>query len=131
MYRRIVEAKCYIDRHYAQKIELDHISEQACFSKYHFRRLFKKSYGLSPHKYLTSVRINQAKKRLGQGASIAEACYEVGFDSIPSFTHLFKRQVGLSPGAYADLISAQLAQKQQRPLSFIPSCFAKKFASEK
>lgn len=43
MYRRIVEAKLFIDQHYYEKINLNKIANQAYFSKYHFLRLFKEA----------------------------------------------------------------------------------------
>lgn len=130
-YRRIVEAKLYIDAHFDQKIELDKISDQACFSKYHFLRLFKQAYGKSPHKYLTEVRIRHARELLGQGQSVTEVCYAVGFDSLPSFTHLFKREVGISPRAYIEQIAQQKAESKQAPLRFVPNCFAEQFGWNK
>ena len=42
LYRRVVQAKLFIDGHFDENIELDNIAEEACFSKFHFIRLFKK-----------------------------------------------------------------------------------------
>jgi len=61
LYRRIVQAKLFIDRHFAEKIDLTNIAEEATFSKFHFIRLFKKVYGKPPHQYLISVRVEKAK----------------------------------------------------------------------
>ena len=127
MYKRVVEAKCYIDQHFARKIELDNISNEACFSKYHFLRLFKQAYGKSPHQYLTEVRIREAKKLLSSGCSVSEACFAVGFTSIPSFTHLFRKHVGHPPRAFADQRQALLQEVQDEPLRGIPACFAENF----
>ncbi len=124
LYRRIVQAKLYMDNHYADNIDLDNIADEAFFSKFHFIRLFKKSYGKTPHNYLTSVRIHQATQLLRTNKPINEVCFLVGFESVSSFTGLFKRITGLTPSAY------QLQQLQiktdisQTPLKFIPNCFA-------
>ena len=48
-YRRIVQAKLFIDSRYADSIDIDNIADEACFSKYHFIREFKKVYVKSPH----------------------------------------------------------------------------------
>ncbi len=125
-YRRIVEAKLFIDAHYADKIDLDNISNQAAFSKYHFLRLFKSAFGKSPHKYLTEVRIQHAQKLL-KSHPIANVCYAVGFESIPSFTKLFKAHTGLSPKAFSKRLQAQDQQQQAAPLTFVPHCFAKSY----
>ena len=83
MYRRIVEAKLFIDAHFSEKIDLNNIASQASFSKYHFLRLFKSAYGKSPHQYLTEIRIGHAKDLLSRGVSIIETCEASGFDSVP------------------------------------------------
>ena len=88
MYRRIVEAKTFIDRHYAEKIDLNGISNQAAFSKYHFLRLFKQAFGTSPHKYLTAVRLKHARRLFEKEVNIVDVCYQVGFESIPIFYSL-------------------------------------------
>ncbi len=55
LYQRIVQAKLFIDRNYADKIDIDNISDEAFFSKFHFIRLFKRIYGKTPYQYLTSI----------------------------------------------------------------------------
>ncbi|MGB5818093.1 MAG: AraC family transcriptional regulator [Saonia sp.] len=91
MYKRIVEAQLYIDSHYKENIDLNNISNQANFSKYHFLRLFKNAFGTSPHQYLTDKRISAAKKLLKENHSVSAVCFKVGFESIPSFVTLFKK----------------------------------------
>jgi AraC-like DNA-binding protein len=124
LYRRIVQAKRFIDNHYADSIDLDNIADEACFSKFHFFRLFKKAYAKTPHHYLTSVRIEHAKQLLKTNLPVSDVCYAVGFDSLSSFTGLFKRLIGRTPSAY------QLQQQKLKddiattPLKFIPDCFA-------
>ncbi len=124
LYRRIVQSKLFIDSHYAEKIDLTNIAEEATFSKFHFVRLFKQAYAKTPHQYLTSVRIENAKQLLKTPASVTEACFAVGFESVTSFTGLFKRWVGLSPSAYQTMQQQRLQQTHARPLNFIPHCFA-------
>jgi AraC-like DNA-binding protein len=124
LYRRIVKAKLFIDSNYADAIDLDHIADEAFFSKFHFIRLFKKTYGKTPHQYLTWVRIEKSKLLLQNEMTVSEVCYSVGFDSISSFTGLFKRVVGQTPSSYQqDCICKQLEIKTD-PLKYIPNCFA-------
>ncbi|GAB2805730.1 AraC family transcriptional regulator [Ferruginibacter profundus] len=126
LYRRIVQAKLFIDDHYTEPIDLDNISDEAYFSKFHFIRLFKKIYGKTPHQYLTVVRLDKAMALLKNGTPVTAACYAVGFESLSSFSGLFKRTVGCSPSDY--LVQQQLLQKQllQTPLKFVPGCFTTK-----
>src|SRR5689334_12195942 len=81
LYRRIVQAKIFIDTNYAQPIDLGNISDEAIFSKFHFIRLFKKTYGYSPHQYVIKVRIDRAMELLRANATVSETCYAVGFES--------------------------------------------------
>lgn len=127
LYKRIVKAKLFIDEHYSEKINLYSISRKASFSRFHFLRLFKSSFGKSPHKYLTEVRITNAKKLLETNKSISEVCFLVGFESIPSFTKLFKKHHGLSPKQYVKKVQQSKIREMQSPLSFVPSCFAETY----
>lgn len=126
LYRRIVQAKRYIDTHFAEPINLDDIADEAYFSKFHFIRLFRKAYGKSPHQYLIAVRIFQAVQLLMAARTVGEVCHRVGFDSISTFTGLFKKITGETPAAYQQRILARQAELSENPLAFIPGCFAGK-----
>jgi AraC-like DNA-binding protein len=124
LYKRIVQAKLFIDNNYAEDIDLDNIADEAYFSKFHFIRLFKNIYGSTPHHYLRQVRIENAKQLLAKNISASQVCFLVGFDSVSSFTGLFKKITGFTPSAY------QLMQRKRRsaiatnPLDFVPACYA-------
>ncbi len=124
LYKRIVQAKLFIDENYAHKLDLGNIADEACFSKFHFIRLFKSIYGKTPHQYLTAVRINKAIQLLQTRESVTDACFSVGFDSVSSFSGLFKRIVGESPAAYIAQQRLIKTQIHQMPLAFVPGCFA-------
>jgi AraC-like DNA-binding protein len=124
LYKRIVQAKLFIDANYHHDIDLDNISDEACFSKFHFIRLFKKTYGKTPHQYLTVVRIEKAMQLLQAGQNVSEVCYAVGFDSVSSFSGLFKRIAGQSPSAYLSAYQQTQSQITVMPLAFVPGCFA-------
>jgi AraC-like DNA-binding protein len=126
LYRRVVRAKLYIDAHFAGPIDLSSISDEACFSKFHFMRLFKEIYGRTPHQYLTHVRVEKAREYLAAGDTVAKVCYSVGFDSISSFTGLFKRRVGMTPAVYQAEKLRVREEIAEKPLGFIPNCFAEK-----
>lgn len=124
LYRRIVQAKLFIDANYADKIDLHNISGEACFSKFHFIRLFKSIYGKTPHQYLIAVRIEKALQLLRSGKPVSDACLLVGFESLTSFSGLFKRTVGISPSTY--LLRQQQIRSaiSETPLAFVPGCYA-------
>jgi AraC-like DNA-binding protein len=124
LYKRVVQAKLFIDAHFGERIDLDAISDEACFSKFHFIRLFKSIYGKTPHQYLTRVRIENAMLILQKGKTVAEACFEVGFESVSSFTTLFRTYTKLSPLKWQQQYFSRRQQISTQPLLFIPNCFA-------
>jgi AraC-like DNA-binding protein len=127
IYERIVKAKLFIDRHYGEKIDLDIISDEACFSKFHFIRLFKSIYGKTPYQYLIAVRIENAKLLLQKGYTVMRTCMEVGFESDTSFTNLFRQMVSMSPSKYQEQQVTRQEQLKTEPLQFIPGCFAQQW----
>ncbi len=126
LYRRVVQAKLFIDNNFHNPINLDAISDEAYFSKYHFLRLFKKIYGRTPHQHLKSVRIEKSMAFLSAGQSVMEACALVGFESVSSFSGLFRRAVGVSPSEYRERELRRRQQTVRMPLKFVPGCFAEK-----
>ena len=116
--QRIIEAKRYIDKNFSENINLDAIAEKGYYSKFHFRRLFKRLYGLSPHQYLTFVRIAHAKQLLLCSVPTADVCLAVGFESVSSFKDLFKRHTSLTPQAW--LKHRQKQKLQETVYRFLP-----------
>ncbi|MCB0609325.1 MAG: helix-turn-helix transcriptional regulator [Lewinellaceae bacterium] len=96
----LVKAKQFIDDRYCDPIDLRVIARAACLSRFHFTRLFKHCYGRTPHQYLTEKRIGLAKKLLADGATVAETCCRIGFDSPNSFSAKFRQYTGASPSEY-------------------------------
>ncbi|MCU7550883.1 AraC family transcriptional regulator [Chitinophagaceae bacterium LB-8] len=124
IYKRIVQAKLFIDTHFDDCIDLNNIADEAYFSKFHFIRLFKTIYGKTPHQYLTKVRIENAIRLLQKGMSVTDVSFFVGFTSVSSFTDLFKRYTKMSPSAYQRQFMEKQEQIKTDPLQFIPACFA-------
>ena len=124
LYRRIVQAKLFIDDNFAEPIDASDIADEACYSKFHFIRTFKSIYGRTPHQHLTHVRVEKAKEMLELGTSVTDTCFAVGFDSLGSFTRLFKSRVGFTPSEYQRQQIERKEQIRQEPLRFIPGCFA-------
>ena len=100
LYERIIRAKHFIDNSYDDPIDLDAMADEAHFSKFHFIRLFKTTYGKTPHQYLVSLRIEKAKLLLQTPVAVSTICFRVGFDSASSFTGLFKKMTGFTPSAF-------------------------------
>ncbi len=124
IYSRIVKAKLFIDNNYHTNLNLDNIAGEVYFSKFHFIRLFKSIYGNTPHRYLTQVRIENAKTFLQRDFTISDTCFKIGFDSISSFCGLFKKSERKTPSEYQRLYRLRQENIKKKPLNFIPNCFA-------
>ena len=59
--------------------------------------MFKLYYGITPKQYQINKRIEEAKSRLKHGYKVSESCYDVGFQSVTTFSTLFKRKTGMTP----------------------------------
>ncbi|WP_395027529.1 AraC family transcriptional regulator [Robinsoniella sp.] len=96
-------ATAYIRQHYQESISIEELAEKAALSPYYFIREFKKETGLTPHSYLTAMRINSAKFYLRTtGRSVKEIGFACGFQSENSFCITFKKQEGMTPTQFRD-----------------------------
>ncbi|NIA67388.1 AraC family transcriptional regulator [Pelagibius litoralis] len=98
---RIGRVAAYLETHYAEAVSLAQLSELAEMSAFHLVRSFKKERGLPPHVYLTQVRLQQARRFLAEGMSLAETASAVGFYDQSALNRHFKRVYGVTPGQYA------------------------------
>ena len=64
IYKKLARARNYMRDAYQEPIQLADISAEANLSPYHFQRTYKKSYGETPHEFLTRLRIDRAKTLL-------------------------------------------------------------------
>ena len=98
VYKRVHRAKDYMHACLAEPLTLSEIAQVAAMSPHHFLRAFKQVFNVTPHAYLTQKRIERAQWLLMQTLQpITTVCFEVGFESLGSFSTLFKRHVGMSP----------------------------------
>jgi AraC-like DNA-binding protein len=123
-YRDLREARDFMRYAYGRPLSLPDVAAHANLSPYHFLRVYKRAYGETPHEFLTRLRIERAKTLLGRGShNVTEACFEVGFSSLGSFSTLFADRVGLSPSEYRRYSGSAISVPSTlRPL-FVPSCF--------
>jgi AraC family transcriptional regulator len=91
----------YIEQHLTEDISLPELAEVAGLSPFHFSRAFKQSFGLPPHRYLTSRRMERAKLLLAKPAvSVTQIGLDLGFGETSSFTTAFRKHAGLTPTEY-------------------------------
>ena len=60
---RLGRARDFIDHCYDHPLSLEQISEKACFSRYHFLRLFREAFNKTPHQYLVERRIEEVHRQ--------------------------------------------------------------------
>lgn len=102
--RPIRQAKLYIQNHYNEPITQEEVSGIVGLSSTYFSALFKKEEGEGFAKYLTSVRMEQAKILLRESTcSVTEICHRVGYNDLKHFVRIFEKATGLKPAAYRKL----------------------------
>jgi transcriptional regulator GlxA family with amidase domain len=93
-------ARDFMDREYAQPLDVPAMATAALMSPAHFSRKFRATYGESPYAYLMTRRIERAKALLRQGMSVTDTCMAVGCTSLGSFSSRFTEIVGEPPSQY-------------------------------
>jgi AraC-like DNA-binding protein len=112
------DAKDLMDRDYCEPLDLDAIARAAGYSRYHFIRAFRNTYGSTPRDYLSARRVERARELLRTAnLTVTEICFLVGFSSLGSFSARFKEDVGLSPSEYRE------REVRRGGVPPIPGCF--------
>ena len=87
-----------------EPMALHDMAEVACLSPSHFDRVFREMTGIPPSQFLSALRIEAAKRLLlTTSLSVTDVCFEVGYNSLGTFTSRFTQLVGLSPRQFRRL----------------------------
>jgi AraC-like DNA-binding protein len=105
---RVKPALNFLAEKYHENVSLMELSAFCGLSEYHFLRTFKKSTGLAPYEYVIATRVEESRKLLSRGMSIAEAAARTGFCDQSHLNRHFKRILGITPGRYARRTPMQL-----------------------
>lgn len=90
--------------HLADPLSLSEMARIAYLSPFHFDRVFHQTTGIPPVQFLYALRIEAAKRLLlTTSLSVTDVCYEVGYNSLGTFTSRFTQLVGLSPRGFRRL----------------------------
>lgn len=98
----ITETKNFIEARPEENITLDTLAQQVFISKYYLIREFKKTIGLSPHRFQIQNRIRKAQRLLTNGSTITETAQSTGFYDQSHFIKYFKKIVGITPSEYLE-----------------------------
>jgi AraC family transcriptional regulator len=111
--KRIQETARWINPH--QPLPLVSLAAQACMSRYHFLREFKRVIGITPHQFVLSLRLRQAARRLRHGNEpVLQIAIEAGFFDLSEFNRRFRRVLGVTPRDYRILATAKSAPIKNR-----------------
>lgn len=90
-----------IEARLSEPLTLEVLADEAALSTFHFAKMFKASFGLAPHRYVTERRIARAKDLLAEGrTSLADIALTCGFASQSHFTRRFAQATGFTPAAW-------------------------------
>jgi transcriptional regulator GlxA family with amidase domain len=113
----MLRARDAMDRDYAQPLDIPALANIAHVSEAHFIRVFRATFGETPHRYLQRRRIERAMFLLREsGRSVTEIRFDVGFTSLGTFSRTFAEIVGDPPTTY---------RWRAVDLRAVPACFAK------
>ncbi|MFB9327090.1 response regulator [Paenibacillus aurantiacus] len=98
----IEKAQDYIRKHYHLDLSLQEVADHVGMNATYFSLLFKEKTGTSYIKYVTRIRLEQAKALLRSGLKVGEACEKVGYYKYRHFTELFKKHYGYTPSQYRE-----------------------------
>ena len=92
----------HIDQHLNDDLDLDAISGVAAFSKFHFHRQFKATFGLSVHRYVQLARMKRASYRLAyrDAQSVTDIAMDARYDAPDAFARAFRQRFGQSPSSF-------------------------------
>jgi transcriptional regulator GlxA family with amidase domain len=117
--RRLLRAKDHMDAASHEEWPIRRLARVSGVSQAHFARSFKDAFGVPPHRYLLTRRIERASAMLRDtNLSITDIAFETGWNSMGTFGRVFRDVTGESPG---ELRARQKARRHA--LEHVPHCF--------
>ena len=119
--RHLLRARDLADSRYFEPLDVAELAAAAGLSRAHFSREFRKAFGVSPHAYLLTRRLERAAALLRYtDRAVADICLDVGLTSVGSFTSSFSRTYGMSPTAY------RAAHPPAATYAHVPACVVRR-----
>ncbi|MCT7656368.1 AraC family transcriptional regulator [Oceanimonas sp. NS1] len=100
----LLRARDYIHAHVFDALSLEQISQQAALSKYHFLRLFRQQFGMTPYQYVLNCRLNRAREALAAGVQLDDVVHSFGFADLSHLNRRFKPVFGMTPRQYQQIV---------------------------
>jgi transcriptional regulator GlxA family with amidase domain len=97
--RRLLRAKDRMDAASEEEWPVERLAKVSHVSEAHFARSFKQAFGVPPHRYLLTRRIERAKALLRDtDIPITDIAFQTGWKSLGTFGRIFRDITGASPG---------------------------------
>jgi AraC-like DNA-binding protein len=122
-YRRLCRGRDLLAAEYRSRVLLQHAAREACLSEYHFHRLFRATFGETPHEFLTRLRLERAKQMLASERTVTDVCFEIGYESLGSFSSKFRAQFGRSPVEFQREVRRIFGYSAPWRILMVPECF--------
>lgn len=101
--RRVNKVQRYINENYKKEIRLSQLADLVGMSPVSFSRFFKLRTGKNLSEYIIDIRLGHAARMLvDTTTSIAEICYDCGFNNLSNFNRIFKKKKGCSPKEFRE-----------------------------
>ncbi len=105
--KRILKVLIYIEANIDEELTLEGLANLACFSPFHFHRVFRAIVGETIHQYVKRLRIQRAAGKLRYtNQPVTEIALDTCYDTPSAFTKAFKQFMGSSPKRYRALYAA-------------------------
>jgi transcriptional regulator GlxA family with amidase domain len=118
--RRLLRAKDRMDAASQEEWPVRRLAQVSGVSEAHFARSFKQAFGIPPHRYLLTRRIERASALLRDTDwSITEIAFATGWQSLGTFGRTFRDITGDSPGAIRTRAKAAANQHGHVPVCFV------------
>jgi AraC-like DNA-binding protein len=128
-FARLCRARDYMGDSYRDRVTLENAAKCACLSPFHFNRVFARAFGETPHEFVTRRRVEEAKRLLlAENCSVTDICFDVGYESLGSFSARFRSLTGLSPSEFRREARISFGGFAAHwPLYYIPACYQRFF----
>ena len=101
--RRVLKVQQYISEHYRDEIHLNTLADMVGMAPTAFSRFFKQRTGKKLSDYITDIRLGHAARLLVDTTmSVAEICYDCGFNNLSNFNRIFKRKKSCPPTEFRE-----------------------------
>ncbi len=130
LFRRLCRSRDYLAAGLDRPLRLADAAREAYLSPFHYHRVFTKTFGETPHEFLTRQRIDLAKRLLARDQMpVTEVCLEAGYGSLGTFSSRFRALVGCAPSEYQRTLRKLFPVPAMAPHRFVPNCYLLRFGA--